>query len=246
MKESHHGQDRFYLVQDPCSRVRFRGHWESELDPGKVSRAECSVDKPVMIYWAMGKSSPGKLIWTTSFFSIIVRRDFAQALSESGITGWSSYEVIVVNGALEPSSDFVGLAIRGRCGALDYRNSKIELKEYPGGWFPELRGVGISTKDWDGSDLFTSRQTSHVLCTDKVVRILKKWKMSEVIVTPLPEDQTSLSLFEKNLSDDRLPQDLVSRVLDLYRSSGHPLPTRWQERADQSQETRPTNRPIRA
>jgi hypothetical protein len=219
-----------YAVSDPLGTRAFRAEFGASSDAAfAYSRGDSAPQGSVPVSWFMGSKTPGDVIWSSLVAPLVVHSRVVDALVEARITGWSTYAVQVASGAGEPVPGYVGLAIHGRCAARDLSRSEIVLKKYPGGWSPEFRGHFFPPESWDGSDLFmqhacSGSQTScHRFATDRVRRVLRKAKISNLAFTPLSDVQTMTANFQIGLQD-QLPPDFRDRVAAAYASAGVAMP----------------------
>src|SRR5437588_991555 len=86
--------------------------------------------------------------------SFPVHQRVIDVLLDNRFTGWSTYPAVVCDKSGLEYAHYHGLVITGRCGQRNLSASKIELSEYPGGWFPNFVGHYFDETSWDGSDLF--------------------------------------------------------------------------------------------
>jgi hypothetical protein len=135
--------------------------------------------EPVPVRYAMGRSTPGDIVWTTNLTLVIVHMRVVDTLLDHGLTGWGTYPVEVHGKEGEFFPDYVGFSITGRCGPIDGSRSKETPKEYPGGIFPVWVGVYFAEDSWDGSDFFMTTEESNGLmfATEDVARAFKQAKV---------------------------------------------------------------------
>jgi hypothetical protein len=121
------------------------------------------------------------VIWP-SISGLVVRADVIAVLERHGFTGWATYPV-ELHGKDDALIDgYVGIAVTGRCGAIDDGLCVPIWQEYPGGIFAEWRGMFFDPATWDGSDFFTPEGSYHpsILVTEDVVHALRKARVSNV------------------------------------------------------------------
>jgi hypothetical protein len=141
-------------------------------DPLAVTRGEQSVDRATA-QWAMGSNAPGEVVWTRFVGPILLSGPLVGLLRDRGFGGWSTYPVEVRGRKGEVLSPYYGLVVHGRCGPVDTSRGKRVMKEYPGGLFPVMKGIGFSEASWDGSDIFMpSDGTGWTLVTEQVKEAL--------------------------------------------------------------------------
>ncbi len=122
-----------------------------------------------------------------------------------------------------------GLAITGRCDAVDITRSSVVVREHPAGWFPVFRGMFFDLDSWDGSDLFMERCddrggfTIFRYATAPAAQILQREKVRPLRFTPLGElemDAVGYGIGKPHL----MPADFEQRVADAYARQGVPRP----------------------
>lgn len=69
-------------------------------------------------------------------------------LTSHGFTGWTTYPVDLRGKHGESIPGCQGLAVRGRCGALDDSRSTKYDQTFPGGVFPCWRGYFFPESSW--------------------------------------------------------------------------------------------------
>jgi hypothetical protein len=122
---------------------------------------------------------------------MIISARVLQILRGQGFTGWSTYPVSVVDKYGVAIEGYSGLAITGRCDAVDIARSSVVIREYSGGWFPMFRGRFFGLDSWDGSDLFMERAdergdyTLFRYATSRVALALKRAQVRQLKITPV-------------------------------------------------------------
>jgi len=194
-----------------------------------LTRGDETAKQPIQIHWAMGGETPSDFIWTTSAHAIIVHRRVADLLREHGFTGWHTYPVHVSGKKGDTYSEYLGLAIAGRCGPVDLSRSIVVLSEYPAGWFPHFLGHYFDETSWDGCDLFmeavdpSGRRTANIFATEPVRQVFRRAKIKNIIFERLTERSVNTSVYEIG-SSHLLPLDFQSRVDAAYGRAGVPRP----------------------
>jgi hypothetical protein len=165
------GFPELFQLRDPLNQRAFRGQLVDQGNPWDQAwiRAENLPDRVVTLRHAMGSQSPQSCIWTTSQ-ALVVHKRVIEELTRAQITGWTTYVVrLSMQGGLRnEAGDYVGFAVVGRCGELDYSKSEwINWKSSVGTDISVLRGIGFDPASWDGSDFFapSTRGLLKVLCT---------------------------------------------------------------------------------
>jgi hypothetical protein len=152
------GFDHLYQIRDPFNRRAFRGSLLDQADPWGEAwiRAEKLPTRAVRMQHAMGSHTPQDCIWTTSQ-ALIVHKQVIEEMTRAGLTGWTTYPVIVSTQPvrLYDSSNCLGFAVTGRCGRLDYsRGTWVNWKSASGTEIPVLRGLRFDETTWTGTDFF--------------------------------------------------------------------------------------------
>jgi hypothetical protein len=158
----------------------------------KAARGGVVPANPIVVNHSMG----GRLrdfIWIS--LEPVVHERVIKTLHDAGITGWATYAVQVYERDGRAVPDYHGFAITGRCGSmfLDKEHSEVVYKDYPGGRFPNYKGLYVTTDSWDGSDLFVAAdgKTGHVVVTQRVVELFRRKKITNVVFEPVSEVQVS-------------------------------------------------------
>jgi hypothetical protein len=223
------GFDHFYLLEDPVSNSYFRGDFDSTLDPLRITRGEDTTTMPIPVRWDMGQSTPSDIIWTTSAHPIIVQQRVVDLLKHHNLTGWRTYPVSVFDKSDQLHGNYAGLQIIGRCGPEILSRATVELKRYPGGWFPHFVGHYFDEATWDGSDLFMhttdakGRVSGHIVVSERVHEGFTRAGIRNVTFTRLTEVSVSASIY-KTSRPDLLPDDFEERVTRAYAERDIPRP----------------------
>jgi hypothetical protein len=165
---------------------------------------------------------------------LFVHQRVIDVLLDNRFTGWSTYPAVVCDRSGLENTHYHGLVITGRCGQRNLSASKIELSEYPGGWFPNFVGYYFDEKSWDGSDLFMEEGDESGLgdsakfMTERVVDALQRVGVKNLGFTALAETKESTSNYETASSRKYLPPDYRDRVHAAYNAAGVPRPRKWQ------------------
>jgi hypothetical protein len=227
------GHEHFYAMSDPLSKRPLRGLFNSQTDSLALTRGEFeSPGEIVGIRWAMGGPIPSDLIWTTSGFPVIMHERVVNVLLDTKLTGWSTYQVEVLDKSGNPHPDYHGLAIRGRCHPIDLSRSAITLKKYPGGWYPHFLGHYFPEESWDASDLFMERPdisghvTGRIFVSEEVHQAFLKAKIKNVCFERLSEESVDTNIYEI-VQPHLLPPDFFSRVRAAYAEAGLVLPDQY-------------------
>ena len=234
-KRSFPGFDHLYEVWGSLGRRQFAanfGNLDSETswtDSAAYLRGETTATEPIQIPWVEGARTPSDFVWAQH--APIVHRRVVQLLREHGFTGWRTYSVDVTGKKGESYPDFQGLAIVGRCGAVDLSRSPVVVLQRPGGApVPHFLGHYFQEDSWDGSDMFmempdfTGHWTTHMYVTEGVRLAFKQAKIRNVyFYGPLSKDESATYEYEGMLKH-LLPSDLARRVKAAYARAGVPRP----------------------
>lgn len=157
-------------------------------DPFALARGEERPSKPIEFVRAEGRV-PHDLIGTTYAVLTLVSEKFRSVLEDHGFTEWTTFPVeIVVDGNALPG--YEGLAVTGRCGAIDDDLSErvIVPPPVPGGAaMPHFRGLCWPPESWDGSDLFMAENYSGVFVVERVKDALEAAGITNVAFRRLSE-----------------------------------------------------------
>ncbi len=103
-------------------------------------------------------------------------------LTEHNLSGWQTFPVKIYDEKDNEISGYHGFSVFGRSGMIDYSKCTVrEERPTPTDWaFKYYKGATINPEEWDGSDFFHPRDSYHILTTEKVYKVLKKSKLSNV------------------------------------------------------------------
>ena len=228
------GFDRRYELHDPLGNRAFRGKFEHENTGFELSRSEESVSGRPTVRWAMGTAVPGDIVWTTSAHPLVVSNRVLGLLSEHRVSGWSTYDVRMLDKYSIEHHGYAGLVVTGRCGVIDLRQSALQLRQLPGGHFPEFVGHFFEPSSWDGSDFSVpvrdshGRASSQRIATDRVVKLFKRNRVTNVRWVRLSEVRFSTANFEIGLQH-LLPPDFDARIRHAYREASVIPPERYRD-----------------
>lgn len=190
------GFDRLFWWTESGGSRAFRVNLGAETTDEALGliRAEFHPAHPIKAEWAMGSAQPVEVIWTTYAAPIIVSDSVVQLLRSHGFTGWSLYDVTVHGKQGEPIPGYHGLAITGRCGAIDWSKGIAEPKVYPARVSTVWKGLFFDPASWDGSDLFMPANTALVCAVEAVKKAFKKAKVRNVVFEALDQFERSWDL----------------------------------------------------
>jgi hypothetical protein len=109
----------------------FRGDFDSG-DCFRLTRGEEQPSEAITLTHAMGRGIPRRVVFATSPYAIVLHGEVVSTLRERGVSGWSTYPVIVVDKSGSRHDDYFGLSITGRCGPVSNRRSRAVEKHV--GW----------------------------------------------------------------------------------------------------------------
>lgn len=227
------GFERLYYVDDPFAKAYLRGDITFDGDAFALTRGEVRPSAPVSVTWGMGGQRPADFVWTTSLSPLLMHARVHEMLRNERFTGWTTYPVNLTGKNGTPYPDYVGLAITGRCAAKDLSRSDVVVRQYPGGWYPELQGHYFNEASWTGDDLFmespaeSGSLTAFMFVTERVVQAAWKAKLTNVSLTRLVDVSVPVDTYDTPAGRERLPPNFASRVREAYRSAGVPRPKRW-------------------
>jgi hypothetical protein len=226
------GFDKIYELDDPLGNRPFRGRFEHHSTGIELSRSEEGTKKTISVYWNMGSAMPSEVIWTTSVFPLIISANIIELLTDSGLSGWTTYPVRIFNKDNNECPGYSGLAITGRCGRIDLSKSVIALREFPGGFFPEFRGHFFDPASWDGSDFCMETPDKRGkfsmarIVTEEVVALFRRHRIANIRFVKLSEVYCSTNVYEIGLKY-LLPSDYRTQVANAYREANVVPPARY-------------------
>ncbi len=178
------GFNEVCLLGDPGSEREFVG--DIDLPSGRefdLLRGSWVPAKPLEVRWEMGRTPPSDFVWTTLAVPLVVSDRVLKVLE--GFTGWTRYSVLVLDEGGNALPGYSGLAITGRCGAIDNALSTRAIRKFPGGTFPVFVGLRFDEASWDGSDIFCPEDDSGwVFVTPTLRDALQGAKVQNVLFQP--------------------------------------------------------------
>jgi len=123
----------------------------------RLAKGETSPAGPLKFSRFSG-DVPMDLITTTSVRMLLASNRVFDCFRRNNFSGWSTYPVTIAGKEDMEVPDYQGLAVRGRCGAIDPSLSIRTLR--PGSIFKDAKddvmmGVFFDLNTWDGSHIFT-------------------------------------------------------------------------------------------
>lgn len=129
------------------------------------------VKFPVTYHELKGGSSGKRMrdVLDTRYCSLYLISDrFKVILEESGITGWKSYPIALFDKKGNPVNGYNGFSITGRAGKMQkYDQLPLEC-----GYSVDADGYYFDVETWDGSDLFNTRGTKHIIASERFIKVL--------------------------------------------------------------------------
>jgi len=181
--------DTYYLgeaFKRGAFRPRVAGYAEMEDEILREHhRGQRRPVRPLRLEWAEG-SCLMDFTGTTAVLPNVVSQRLVDVLRENGVTGWSTFPIELYGKNGELIEGYHGLAVTGRCGALQLGRSRVETRIGASGKPYKIKiGLFFDESTWDGSEMFVPEDTAHVFVIGKVKRLLEQAKISNVTFTPL-------------------------------------------------------------
>lgn len=107
---------------------------------------------------------------------------FVEALKAEGITGWKTYPIQIFDKKGNEIKGYNGISITGSCGDLGFQEFDANGDPLPASW-------GFDLNTWDGSDMFQAKNRSGYYVTNKVIKMLVKYKLGSCEYYPLPYEE---------------------------------------------------------
>ena len=192
---------RFYELYDPLATRPLRlsvlnySKWVTSDYAWEIFRGRVSLDLPLKL----GIHSGGQLahfLWSSFPPIVCISTYVVELLQTNGVTGWTTYPVEVYGRKGELLSGYHGFAVTGKECRRDRSRSQILTRQaVPGGEpFEVYKGLYFYEEDWDGSDIFWVKSYGGIVVSEKVYKILKQAKVTNVKLTPLPEVELQVLL----------------------------------------------------
>lgn len=129
------------------------------------------IQLPVIYNEIKGGSSGKKMrdILDTRYPPLYLISDrFKVILEESGITGWKSYPIALFDKKGNPVNGYNGFSITGRAGKMQkYDQLPLEC-----GYSVDADGYYFDINTWDGSDLFNTEGSWHIIASERFIKVL--------------------------------------------------------------------------
>jgi hypothetical protein len=151
-------------MDDPFSRKALRPALcpSADFDSGELLTGGPPA-APVRFKQGYKRGKAGPILWTDSVTGILLSNPVKEAMTQEGLTGWSTYPVEL--GDIEADTGYSGLRVLGRSGPRDWsRGEWVRTGDEPR---PSLRGFYFEETSWDGSDVFTPAGSLWVVVTER-------------------------------------------------------------------------------
>lgn len=135
------------------------------------------VQLPVIYNEIKGGSSGKKMrdILDTRYPPLYLISDrFKNILEECGITGWKSYPIALFDKKGNRIEGYNGFSITGRAGKMQKFDHLPTQCDYSG----NTEGYYFDIDTWDGSDLFNTEGTWHIIASERFIKVLVENKIT--------------------------------------------------------------------
>jgi hypothetical protein len=178
-----------YRLSDPLSNAAFRGSVDDVSTIWRAQRGE-PLRKPITVSHMSGTVLKD-FVWTGAVAPLVNRR-VVSLLNDSGVSGWTTFPVTLVDDVQRKLEEYVGLAFTGRCNWIDFDRREESLIYKPnrsGGQTRYFKGLKFDKQSWDGADFFmdADAKTGWVLVTERVRRVFKERKVQNCAIEALEE-----------------------------------------------------------
>lgn len=129
------------------------------------------IQLPVIYNEIKGGSSGKKMrdILDTRYPPLYLISDrFKNVLEECGITGWKSYPIALFDKKGNPVNGYNGFSITGRAGKME----KFDQLPLECGYSADADGYYFDVETWDGSDLFNTEGSWHIIVNERFIKVL--------------------------------------------------------------------------
>lgn len=151
-------------------------------DDFSLARGECRPSQPIEFVRDEGRT-PHDVIGTTYASLMLASERLVTVLDRNHFTGWTTFPVRVALDGGRELQGYRGLAVTGRCGAIDDSLSAEILlpPPVPGGRAGRaLRGLCFPPASWDGSDVFTAEDYAGAFVVNRVKEALEAARVTNV------------------------------------------------------------------
>lgn len=162
-------------------------------------RGKLKLEKPLKLGAYRGRLA-ADFLWTSFPPLVCVSSRVVNLLLANEVTGWDAYPVEVFDRKGQLLPDYHGFSITGPACCRDRSRSQVITKLNAAGRATQVyKGLYFDESQWDGSDFFLVRPFGGIVVTEKVYRLFKRAKVTNVRLTPLTEVELDVMLnqFEK-------------------------------------------------
>jgi hypothetical protein len=174
---------RFRILEPTFSEQFYWAEVKSRVIPADLTTGYVVPEGPVVLRVVSGKRA-GDFLWNDMGLKV-VNDQLLSLLERERFTGYNTYHIRVLGSAVPR---YHGLAILGRAGSVDRKRSRVRWFENPNGTrggIKSMNGLYFDLTKWDGCDLFVVDELLALIATDRVVRALRKNRVSNYLATPL-------------------------------------------------------------
>lgn len=98
----------------------------------------------------------------------LISERFKNVLKESDITGWESYPITLFDKKGTRVEGYNGFSITGRAGKME----KFDQLPLECGYSADADGYYFDVETWDGSDLFNTEGSWHIIVNERFIKVL--------------------------------------------------------------------------
>ncbi|MFZ4499873.1 MAG: imm11 family protein [Minisyncoccia bacterium] len=133
----------------------------------------------------------------------LISNKMKTVLEDNNLTGWKTFSVKVLDMQGQEIYGYHGFSVTGRCNKIDYGKSEIvEKRLVPNGPLIKFyQGLHIEVDKWDGKDFFLPEKYFGIMITQKVAEIVKKSKLTNVLLENLTIIETDYSTVQAALQN---------------------------------------------
>jgi len=164
----------------------------------KLFRGKFKPEHPLRLSAYQGGQATD-FLWTAFPPLVCISSRVVELLTEHRITGWATYPVEVYGREGEPLPGYHGFSVTGPECKRDRSRSQIIEKPPPsprGQSYQVYKGLYFDESQWDGSDIFLVRPFGGIVVTEKVYKLFKRNRVSNVRLIPLPKVEIDVILDE--------------------------------------------------
>jgi hypothetical protein len=189
------GFDALYELSDPSPFLATRGmvallDYESVVG---LLRGDRTSERPIAIqleHEMVGED----VVWLDRYTGALISQRVVAILQAASITGWTTYPIALFTLNGRRVEGYSGLAVTGRCGAINWGRSQRFVPEDKDQPFILCRGCFFDPDSWDGSDLFLWEPYPHFeqfadypFATERVLSVLEREGITNVWARRLTE-----------------------------------------------------------